>query len=271
MRESASYQVTGFSFEQHLIGISVSITLHLGLVAGLFYFDQKSTTPDEPLEEIQWVSLTALGEERPPQSVPRIVAPPPPPPPEEKAVSLSRQIKKDEPKKKKKKKKKKEPPKKKKRESRKASKKRKKKPPKKLSADDLFGRQDDRADNGPRLGHKKGSAIGTSLTLNEATLLGEYTARISRLIERNLNIPASISASDRKRLTTQIYVRLGKKLKIKGNPKIKKSSKNRFFDQAALRAVGLFTEKGPKAFPSPPSELKRYVFKKGFLIKIKGD
>ena len=270
MQESASYQISGFSIEHNLIGIAVTLSLHVGLIGGVIYFDGQKE-PDQPLEEVQWVSLTALGEELPPQSVPRIVAPPPPPPPEDKAVSLSRQVKQDLPKKKKKKKKKKDPPKKKKRESRKQTKKRKKKETKKVSMNDLFGRQDDRADSGPRAGHKKGSALGSSLSLNEKTLLGEYTARVARLIQRSLNIPASISASARKKLTTEVYIRLNKNLTIKGTPKIKKSSRNRFFDQAALRALDQFTSQGGRTFPRPDASLKRYVFKKGFLIRIKGD
>ena len=271
MNTSNHHRLSGLSPQQHVIGASVSLGIHGLLFICFLYASHSSQEPDQPLEEVQWVSLTALGEELPPQSVPRIVAPPPPPPPEDHAVSISRQIKKDPPKKKKKKKKKKDPPKKKKRKAKVRPKKRQKKPPKKVSMNDLFGQPDERADRGPRAGHKKGSALGTSLTLSEKTELGEYVGRVRRSIDRNLTYPASISASVRKKLSIHIFVRLNKKRQIKGQPRIKKKSGNSFFDQAVLKTIDLFSEQGSKRFPIPPATISKYVFKKGFLIKIKGE
>ena len=66
-----------------------SIAVNLLLFSGFVAMGHQDEEVQEPLEEVQWVSLTALGESIP-KALPRIVAPDEAPTPSSEAISVSR-------------------------------------------------------------------------------------------------------------------------------------------------------------------------------------
>ena len=254
------------------IGLIFSVTLH---VCGALFFlgmGQADEMPEEEVIEVEMVALTALGEPPPPKALPRITAAPPPPEESSKAVSLSRIVKKEKPKPKPKPKKpKKSKPKPKKSKSKPKRKKRK------VSKTDLFSSlssPDPRADKGPRRGDRRGHIEGTTTQWNDG-VVNAYLSRLQSHVGRRFKAPASIDKRRLKKLSVKIYVRLkaiGKTVaQIKGKLRLKKSSGNKFFDDAALRALKAFTPEGGSKLPLPKSAKdKRAVLKKGFEFILNG-
>ena len=259
------------------LGIIFSLTLH---IIGAFIFIGLGTPDQEPDEEViavEMVALTALGEPPPPNALPRIVAPPPPPEATAKEVSISRVVKKKEKPKPKKKEKAKPKKKNKPKPKPKKSSKRRKKKKRKVSKNDLFSglsQNDPRADKGPRRGDRRGHIEGTSTQWN-GQVVNAYLSRLQSHIARRFKAPASIEKKKLRKLSIIVYVQLqavGKTVAhIKGKLKIKKSSGNKFFDGAALRALKAFTTEGGSKLPLPKSEKDRKaVLKRGFRFKLNG-
>ena len=243
------------------LSVGVSVALNLFFCWAFLASSLSEPPPEEPpLEDVQWVALTALGEPPKPNAVPRIVAPPPPPPPESEVVSLSRTV---------------EPPK-----VEKPKPKPQKRPPKKTRAtskkkrevtlNSLFGdTSDPRADRGPRKGDRRGHKEGTSSQFQESREMSIYVSNVSRTINRRLKLPNTISQRQLRSLKAEIYIRLGSNRKIKGKPRWVKRSGNRFFDEAAMRAVLAFSVDQDGKLPLPKEkDLRRYVFKKGLSLII---
>lgn len=256
------------------LGLGLSVVFHL---FGVFFFlnlDTADAPIDEEIIAVEMVALTALGEPPPPQALPRIVTPPPPPPPSDKTVSISRNVEKKE-KNKPKKKPKKKPKLKKKIKSNQKSKPKKKK--RKVTKSDLFSvlSQDDRrADKGPRRGDRRGHIEGTSTQWNGG-VVNAYISRLQSHIARRFKAPASIDKRKLKKLSVKIYVQLkavGRTVaQINGKLKIKKTSGNKFFDDAALRALKSFTAEGGSKLPLPKStQDRKIVLKRGFTFNLNG-
>ncbi len=230
--------------------------------------------PEEALEQVQWVALTALGEAPPPGSVPRIVAPPPPPPPSADAVSLSREVAPERPEPKKPEPKKPEP---KKPEPKKPEPKKPepKKPDlkKQVTLDSLFGptKDDPRADRGPRRGDARGHAEGTSTQWQGDREMSLYVSRVSTLIQRQFTPPATISQRDLARLTANIHIKINAQGKVVGTPRWVKRSGNSFFDDAAMRAMERFMEGAPGRLTLPTeADMKRAVLSQGLTVLLSG-
>jgi outer membrane biosynthesis protein TonB len=257
------------------LGLGLSIVFH---IFGIFFFlnlDTADAPIDEEIIAVEMVALTALGEPPPPQALPRIVTPPPPPPPSDKTVSISRSVEKKEKPKPKKKPKKKPKPKKKKIKSNQKSEPKKKK--RKVTKNDLFSglsQDDPRADKGPRRGDRRGHIEGTSTQWNGG-VVNAYISRLQSHIARRFKAPASIEKRKLKKLSVKIYVQLksvGRTVaQIKGQLKIKKTSGNKFFDDAALRALKSFTAEGGSKLPLPKStQDQKNVLKRGFIFNLNG-
>ena len=245
-----------------------SITVNLLLFSGFVAMGYQGEETQEPLEDVQWVSLTALGENMP-KALPRIVAPDEAPEPSSKAISVSRVKEEQKPKEKKEKK----VEKKKKKTPKKKIKKRKpkKRKPKKGTLASLFAR-DERADRGKRRGDARGHASGTSSQWQNSTEMTIYLNRVSTLIQRRVRIPATLSRNQLKRLSTTLFIRINSKGKIIGKPKWIKRSGNKFYDNASLRALNPFSsDQGVAKLILPrDKKLRKTVLKKGFNIVLEG-
>lgn len=96
-----------------------------------------------------------------------------------------------------------------------------------------------------------------------------YVSNVSRTINRRLKLPNTISPRQLKKLKAEIYIQLSSDRKIKGTPRWVKRSGNRFFDEAAMKAVMAFSKDQDGKLPLPKDkELKRHVFKKGLSLII---
>ena len=261
------------SIREDQFGLISSILLH---IIGAFIFLNVGSIDEEPPEEpviaVEMVALTALGEPPPPKVLPRIVAPPPPPEDATKEISISREIKEEE-----KPKPKKEKPKPKKKKPKPKKKKPKKRKRKRVSKSDLFSglsQEDPRADRGPRHGDRRGSIEGTSTKWN-GNVVSAYVSRVSNTIKRHFKPPASIDKKTLNKLKTTVYVKLkpiGQRVaQVTGRIRCKKCSGNKFFDDAALRALKKFTEEGGAKLPLPKSEIERKsVLQNGFTLIFRG-
>ena len=248
-----------------VLSLAVNVLIFLGFVA----MDRQADVVEEQPEHVQWVSLTALGKEMP-KALPRIVTAEEAAVEEAPAVSISRTVedKKVEPPPQADAKKDTPPPAKKPPPKRKRKRKRR---PKKGSLESLFSR-DERADRGKRRGHSKGYRGGTSTEWQNSTEMSIYLTRVSTLIQRRFNTPATLSKSQLRKLSTTIKIRINSSGRVIGTPQWKKKSGNKFYDNASLRAIDPFlASQGVDRLPLPKKKsLKKMVLKKGFNIILEG-
>ena len=255
------------------IGLCFSLGLHL---FGALLFIAASA-PDETVKEdpmiVEMVALTALGDPPKAKALPRIVAPPPPPEESSVAASISREViekPKDKPQEKPKEKPKDKP-------KSKPTPKTKRSKERKISKSDLFSglsSPDPRADKGPRRGDRRGSIEGTSTQWNDG-MVNAYISRVSRHIRRHFKPPASIDKRKLSKMSVEIYVKLksvgAQVAQITNTLSCQRCSGNKFFDDAALRALKAFTVEGGAKLPLPKSESERKaVLKRGFSIILTG-
>ena len=238
-------------------GLAMSMALHLFAVLISLGLSHEEEPVQEEIIAVELVPLTALGEAPPPKQLPRIVASTPPPEASEE-VSLSRAV---EPKPKPKPEPKPKP-----------------KPKKRVSKSDLFSgfeKDDPRADRGPKRGDKRGDLEGTSTSFS-GKIVSAYISRVSNQIRRSFKPPASLDQRQRSKMKTIISVKLEAVGQVSAYIKeesIKWVSKsgNKFFDDAALRAIKVFTAKGGAKLPLPKSELERKeVLRQGLVIELDG-
>jgi hypothetical protein len=245
-----------------------SVIVNFLLFSGFMVMGYQDEEVKEPLEDVQWVSLTALGENMP-KALPRIIAPDEALTPSSEALSVSRVKEEKKPENKKEKQVKKEP----KKEPKKKIKKRikKKRKPKKGTLESLFAK-DERADRGKRRGDVRGHVSGTSSQWKNSTEMAIYLNRVSTLIQRRVRLPATLSANQLKRLSTTLFIRINSKGKIIGKPKWIKRSGNKFYDNASLRALDPFSsDQGVAKLILPrDKKLRKTVLKKGFNIVLEG-
>ena len=249
------------------VGLTFSILINTLLFGGFLILGQEEPPPEEPPNDVQWLELTALGEQAPPKLLTRIVAPPPPPPPEVKVASITREIEEIKRTPKPETKSPKKVPKK------TAKKKKPKKKRRKVSLDNLFSsKRDSRADRGKRRGGINGHREGTSTHVGENLMRQVYISRIKTLIQRRFKAPSTLSRRQLNRLTAVIRIKLDRRGKVIGTPQWKKKSENKFFDDAAMRAIEPFKKDGGSARLLLPKDkqLRRDVLKRGLTIKLEG-
>ncbi len=120
------------------------------------------------------------------------------------------------------------------------------------------------------IGVPNGSRYGTNTDPNAMSNQSAYISLVSLQLQRQLKVPAVLSPEERKKLQVEVQFFLDGEGKVKGNPKVTKSSGNRFLDDAALSAVRRF---GPDsdlkmALPSQAG-LKKWVLKEGIRAIVK--
>lgn len=241
--------------------------------------------PELPSVSVELVALPILGKEREPDQLPRIVQPPPPPEPETDAVNLARKKAEEEEEVKKKKqeeeKKKRELAEEKRRleeqERKLAEKKKKEEETKQRKARDQAMRRalnrvaDVRADEDSPEGFAQGDALGTSSDPRSLLAKNAYANLLSTVLQRQFEVPATLSPADRRRLEAHVHLRIAESGKLIGEPRLAKPSGNRFFDEAALRAAKKFGPGSDLKLPLPPAsekQLRRLVLKDGVTARM---
>ena len=274
----------GLKVISSLIAGAVNTLIFVGMaMAGMIGSFEKPVDAPLDIVDVQLTALPKHGIERPKKALPRIVQPPPPPPPETDTASVSRKIKEKEELEKKKKEKELEEKKKRKlaeektrleEEERKIAEedKRQKKQEKidrlkrKRMMAKALDRIDSRADEDSPDGFADGDAAGNSL--DPATLRSKnaYLSRVTLVLQRQTNVPAVISVSDRKRLRAKVHFRVNAQGKVVGKPRLVKKSGNQAWDNEVLRAVRKFGPGSALKIPLPPASeknLRALVMNKG--------
>jgi len=266
----------------HTLSVAAAVGVN-GLIFVLMFVAGLSTTPPT-IEELphvmaEMVELPRLGDVPPsPKALPRIIKAPAPPPPETDAVSLSRE-KEEEFEKKKEEKKKRELAEKKlrlenerkKRDELKRKKREERERRKKTMAAALRNLDDPRADDEDTPGFEKGNEAGTSTDPNTLRNKQVYLTTVSHMLGRFFDVPAVIPPDIRKKLSCEVSFRLDKRGKLKGSPRLVRSSGNKFFDEAALRTVRKFGPGSQLKLPLPKDpKLRKAILREGLSPRMKG-
>jgi colicin import membrane protein len=255
--------------------INVSIFLAMAL-AGLAVEEAKP--PEYVMASM--VELPRLGETPPdPKALPRIIKPPAPPPPETDAVSLSRE--REEELEKKKREKEKEIRKladerrrldeKRKRDEARKKRVEDRKRRKALMAEALKDIDDPRAEDEDAPGFKQGHKLGRSTDPNSLRNEQMYASLVSAVLQRQFEVPATISAEVRRSLVVEVFFKIDQRGKVVGQPKVVKTSGNSFFDRAAERTVRRFGPGSGLRIPLPTDKkLKATILRRGIRARMKG-
>ena len=226
--------------------------------------------PPPPAMDVDLLELPKLGEPPPPEALPRIVQAPEPAPPETDTASLSREIEEAEERKREEEKKERELAEQRRRDE--EAQKEEEKARKKAMADALRKVRDPRADDEDApAGFREGMREGTSTDPNSLYNRQVYLSRLITEVTRQAKVPANISAEERRRLKADVQFNVGEDGKVKGEPRLKASSGNRFFDDAALATVRKFGPGSALKLPLPTDEdFKRLVLQKGITVSLDG-
>ncbi|MCA9545626.1 MAG: TonB C-terminal domain-containing protein [Myxococcales bacterium] len=241
--------------------------------------------PEPPVINVEILALPKKGIEKDPKQLVRITQPPPPPEPETDAVNLARKKAEEEEEKRKLKeeeKKKRELAEQQRRleeEERKRAEKQKRDAERKAREDRqkrmnqaMAAVRDPRADEDLPEGFKDGDENGTSTDPNALLAKSAYVSLVSTVLQRQFEVPAVVSASERARLEAHVHLRIDAQGKLKGEPKLVKRSGNKFFDDAALRTAMRFGAGSELRIPLPPAgdkDLRRLVLKEGITARMK--
>lgn len=241
--------------------------------------------PEPPAVNVELVALPKKGIEKDPKQLVRITQPPPPPEPETDAVNLARKKAEEEEERRKKKeeqRRKRELAEKQRRleeQERKLAQKRKKEKERKAREDRkrrmeaaMAAVRDPRADEDAPEGFKDGDPMGTSTDPNALLAKSAYVSLVSTVLQRQFEVPAVVSASERARLEAHVHLRIDKRGKLKGKPKLVKRSGNTFFDEAALRTAERFGAGSELRIPLPPASdktLRTLVLREGITARMK--
>ncbi len=261
--------------EQLIAAIStalVNILLFIGMAAASFV--RAEAAPEEPeYVPVELMEMPKLGKEPDPKALPRIVKAPTPPPPDTDVASLSREKKEQELEEENKKR---ELAEQKKRDEldekeRKKQERKEARDRKRAMARALRDVQDERADEDTPDGFKEGLRDGTSTNPNFRNDLDAFVSYVSGLLTSNCDVPATVSTEERKRLKVTVFFKLGKDGKLRGQPKLSRSSGNRQFDKAALDAVRKFGPgTGLRIVPPRDRDVRNHVLKKGIKAILDG-
>jgi TonB family protein len=240
--------------------------------------------PEYDAIDVTPVELPKLGVKPPPKQLPRIKEEAPPPPPETDTASLSRQKKEKEELEKKKKeeekkqrelaeKKRRDEEKRKKDIEREKEKERKARKKRMRDAMRKIKNRDKRADEDSPDGFEDGDRDGNSTDPNARRNKATYINRVIAAIQRQFEIPTVIPPNQRNKLKAKVKFKFDKGGKLVGAPRLAKSSGNRLFDQAALRALKKFAPGAPGRIPVPPHSLpslRRSVLGTGLTLWMSG-
>lgn len=120
-------------------------------------------------------------------------------------------------------------------------------------------------------GHPDGMEGGNTTDPTKSAKFLGYIGQLSLILQRHFEVPAVIPHDERPRLVCEVSFRLGPDGKVRGEPRITKSSGNRFFDDAALRAVKKFGPGTPLKLPLPGDpKLKAVVLKSPLRPNLHG-
>ena len=251
------------------IGVVVSLGLHgfivLLVVLGTMHSEEKLEEHiEEKMLEFEEVDLLALGEEKPPEALPRISNPAPPrvkpkqidlSPPSEPTVDLDP---KEEPKE--------EPP------DEEQEEREEKDERKKKMLDALSALHDEERPTNEDLpeGSEDGIVGGSLSDAARANLMGTYQAKLVGELSRNWTVPTTLSSEEIQKLSgrVSVYVRLaedGSIVTYRFNDK----SGNDQYDEAIERLLKKFqVSGGRKKLPMPENEeIKALVIKQGLRLK----
>lgn len=256
--------------------LAVAVVLNVALGAAMAY----ASFADKPVEEAQvqmeWIEATPiprLGEEKPKEALPRIIQAPEPEPAPSEAVKLAqereeelerervqkkladdRQRQRDEELKKEEE------------DQKKRDDEERKKRNDAMRKALARVERDVRADEDSPAGLKDGHEAGTSDKAAEMREAALYAAMVALAIRQELRVPATISDDECKRLAAQLSVRINEEGKVVGQPAMRQSSGNQFFDDAALSALRRFGPDSNLRIPLPRpdlKELRNLVLKRG--------
>lgn len=253
-----------------VVGVVASIGLHgfiiLLVVLGTMHSEEKLEEHiEEKMLEFEQVDLLALGEEKPPDALPRISNPAPPKvkpkqidlsPPKEPTVDLDpkepeEELKPEEPEE----------------EERKEKDERKQKMLDALSA--LHDEERPTNEDLPE-GSEDGIVGGSLSDAAKANLMGTYQAKLVGELSRNWTVPTTLSAEEIQKLSgrVSVYVRLSDDGSIV-TYRIDERSGNEQYDDAIERLLKKFqVSGGRKKLPMPENEaIKALVIKQGLRLK----
>jgi outer membrane biosynthesis protein TonB len=274
-------------------GLSIvsAVLINVLIFTGMAFASMGDGTLKRPVVEpiysvnVSPVELPKLGIKPPEKALPRLVEPAPPPPPETDKISLSREKKKQEELEKKKKAKDKklreiaekkardEIKQKEETERQKEEDKAKKRKRDMKRALRKIKDRDKRADEDSPDGFADGDRMGNSTDPNARRNKATYINRVVFAVQRQFEIPTVIPSDQRARLKTTVWFKFDKNGKLVGKPRIKKTSGNRLFDQAAERALKKFSASGSARIPVPPNslrDLRKSVLKNGLTLDMTG-
>ena len=259
-----------------LKAIGVTVLVHGVAISSLFLFGFVQPNEEPPMiVDAALVEMAKLGDVLPdPKKLVRIEASKSIEKQPEKTTSLSRRLKKKKKKKPKikpKKKKKPKPQPKKKKKPKEKPKEDRKEKKKKADINSLLDDEldDERADNDDRrIGFRGGHARGRSHDPNATKR--NYAFELSAALRPHLKVPEVISNEERRGLQTKVSFKVSKKGKVVGKPRIKRSSGNRLFDNAALTAINYFAIDRPGKLPLPKDKDYRItILKHGITTNMR--
>ncbi len=238
------------------------------VLAGLINPEPAHAEPEYIPVEV--VEIPRLGKEPEPNALPRIVADKPPPPPPAEDPSLSRKLKEEQLEEEKKK----EQAEKERLAQEKKDQERQEREERKRRKDAMakaLANLDPRADEDAPTGLKDGIDGGWSNNPTLKNEMAKYQARLRILLSRQTQVPGTVPPDERKRLETHVKFDIGADGKVKGQPRVSKSSGNKQFDAAVLAAVRKFGPGSalPSLLPDDP-QLKKVVMKQGITARLKG-
>lgn len=280
---TAAPRDTGLQTVSTLVALVINGLIFAGMaLAGLI--GTFEPPPELDAVAVDLLELPKLGVQPPDEkALPRIVQPAPPPPETEAEVSLSREKKEEELEKKKEEerlekerlaaeiRKKEEEDRKREEEDRRRREEDERKRKKAMQAA-LDRAIDRRADNEDAPGFEEGVQGGASLDPESLKNKLVYLKRVEIALSSQLQVPSVIPADTLKRLKATVSFKIDKDGKVKGEPKLTKSSGNSFFDDAALAAVRKFGPGSQLRIPLPidDDKLTRQVLRQGLQPTMDG-
>lgn len=245
--------------KMQVIGFLTTFMLHASLVGGVIYGAYAS--PGEEVEapammEFQNVELLALGEEKPPNQLPR-VANPAPPEVKEKAINVAKPAE--------------EPPPKKEPEEKTKAKPQKQESRRNKLLDDL---QDLHNPNRPSNedvpeGSEDGVAAGTVSDAAMANMMNTYQVHLLETLAKYWRIPSTLSSDEINALAgkVSVYVRLSDSGHIVSF-RFTTKSENPQFDASIERLMRGFEVKGGRKLPIPDApEVRNVVLHEGLNLR----
>lgn len=270
---------TGLKTVSTVVACSINGLIFTGMaMAGLI--DVEPPPPDLPAVDVELVQMIPkLGSKPPePEALPRIVQPTPPPPPTDDEISLSRekeeQLERERQQKEQERieaERRKQEEEEQRREDEARRRREEDRRRRKAMQEALDRAVDPRADDEDAPGFEEGSAVGNSLDPNSLRNKQLYIARLMVALKSQFEVPSVIPDDVRKRLKATVSFKINAGGKVVGEPRLVRSSGNKFFDDAALNTVRKFGPGSALRIPLPTDpELKKSVLRQGLQPDMYG-